>query len=76
MGGDHALKFGGYWRDSNYAESTATPAVTRARAFRRRPHNDCPRSRRAPTGCQCATSIRDGYTIYSLTNYSAYAQDT
>src|SRR5262249_17952324 len=71
LGGDHAFKFGAYWKDSN----TTSIAHTGGFATLRYPTaitNDC--SIAAP-GCQADLS-RDGYSVYDLKNYSAYVQDT
>ena len=71
MGGDHALKFGGYWRDSNTTSITHTGGFATVR-FPTALTNDCSL---ASTGCQADLS-RDGYSVYDLLNYSAYVQDT
>ena len=79
LGGDHAFKFGGYWRD-NYAR---TISVTGGHATARFPtsvSNDCAALAAAnPNDVTrwCAANLtRDGDTIYKLANISAYVQDT
>jgi hypothetical protein len=79
MGGDHALKIGGYWRD-NFSES---PSSTGGHAIARFPtaiSNDCaaiaaanPNTITAWCGAQLT---RDGLSVYDLQNISAYLQDT
>ena len=71
MGGDHALKFGGYWRDSNTTSITHTGGFATLR-YPTDLSNDCSL---AATGCQ-ADLARDGYSVYDLLNYAAYVQDT
>ncbi len=71
LGGDHALRMGGHWRNSN------TTSISHSGGFAtvRYPNaitNDCTV---AATGCQ-VDLIRDGYSVYDLTNYAAYIQDT
>jgi len=78
-GGDHAFKFGGYYRD-NFSES---PSSTGGHAIARFPTaltNDClaisianPNTKTA--WCQ-AQLTRDGLSIYDLKNVSLYLQDT
>jgi hypothetical protein len=79
MGGDHAFKFGGYYRD-NFSES---PSTTGGRAIARFPtalSNDCLAISRAnpntPTAWCQAQLTRDGLSIYDLKNVSVYLQDT
>jgi hypothetical protein len=71
MGGDHAFKFGGYWKDANSYNSTHTGGFAVAR-FPTNFSNDCSL---AATACQ-AQVTRDGQTDYDLLNISAYLQDT
>ncbi|HEV8209010.1 MAG TPA: TonB-dependent receptor [Vicinamibacterales bacterium] len=71
LGSDHALKIGGYWRDSNTTSITHTGGFATVR-FPNSLSNDCSL---AATGCQ-ADLARDGYSVYDLLNYSAYVQDT
>ena len=71
MGGDHAFKFGGYWKDANSYNTTHTGGFAVAR-FPTSFSNDCSL---ATTACQ-AQVTRDGQTQYDLLNISAYAQDT
>ena len=79
MGGDHAFKFGGYWRN-NYAETDSQTGGHAVARFPTSVSNDCAALAAAnPTDITkwCAANLtRDGQTIYSLTNVSAYAQDT
>jgi hypothetical protein len=70
-GGDHALKFGAYWRDS-YASSYSHTGGYATVRFPNAITNDC--SVQA-TGCQVELT-RDGLAIYDLLNVSAYVQDT
>jgi hypothetical protein len=71
LGGDHAFKFGGYWKDANSYNSTHTPGYAVAR-FPTAFSNDCSL---AATACQ-AQVTRDGQTAYDLLNLSAFVQDT
>jgi hypothetical protein len=71
MGGDHALKIGGYWKDANSYNSTHTPGNAVAR-FPTAFGNDCSSP---ATACQ-AQVTRDGQTDFDLLNLSAYVQDT
>ncbi|MCU1381780.1 MAG: hypothetical protein JWL71_477 [Acidobacteria bacterium] len=71
LGSDHALKFGGYWRDSNTTSITHTGGFATLR-YPTDLSNDCSL---AATGCQADLS-RDGFSVYDLLNYSAYVQDT
>jgi hypothetical protein len=75
LGGDHAFKIGGYWRD-NLSE---TDSHTGGNATARFPTSadlasptDCAT---LAAGCQ-VTLTRDGQSIYRLTNISAFLQDT
>ena len=71
LGGDHSFKFGGYWRDSNTTSFSRTGGYATVR-FPTATTNDC--SLRA-TGCQVDLT-RNGYSVYDLTNYSLYGQDS
>ena len=71
LGGDHAFKLGGYWKDANSYNSTHTGGFAVAR-FPTAFTNDCSL---AATACQ-AQVTRDGQTDYDLLNVSLYAQDT
>jgi hypothetical protein len=71
MGGDHALKVGGYWRDA-YSESDSHRGGNATARYPTSITNDCSI---AATGCQ-AELTRDGQSIYDLLNVSAYGQDT
>ena len=72
MGGDHAFKIGGYWKDANSYGSTHTPRLRRRALPDGGFSNNCSL---AATNCQ-AQVTRDGQTDYDLLNMSAYAQDT
>jgi hypothetical protein len=69
--GDHAFKFGGYWKDAYSYSSTHTPGYAVAR-FPTAISNDCSL---ASTGCQ-ANVTRDGVGVFDLLNVAAYVQDT
>jgi hypothetical protein len=75
MGGDHAFKFGGYWRDANSYGSTHTGGFAVARfpsAAELASANDC-----ATIAAACQLQLtRDGQTVYDLANISVYGQDT
>jgi hypothetical protein len=78
MGADHALKFGGYWRDNNGYGSTHTPGMAVARfptpadLAAVATGTDC-----STLAAGCQTNItRDGITDYDLTNIALYVQDT
>jgi hypothetical protein len=73
--GDHAFKFGGYWRDSlsqtvSHTGGNATVRFPTQAAF---DTDTCATG----TAAGCAVSLtRDGNSIYRLTNVSVYAQDS
>jgi hypothetical protein len=71
LGGDHAFKFGGYWRDA-YSETDTHTGGNAIDRFPTSLTDDC--STQA-AGCQVNVT-RDGQSIYDLTNISAYGQDT
>lgn len=71
VGGDHAFKIGGYWRDSNTTSISHRGGYGTVR-YPTSIDNDCSL---ATTNCQ-VDLVRDGYTVYDLANYSAYVQDT
>jgi hypothetical protein len=71
LGGDHALKFGGYWRDSNTTSISHRGGFATVR-FPTSIDNDCSI---AATGCQ-VDLVRDGNSVYDLLNIAAYVQDT
>ena len=78
-GGDHSFKVGGYWRNSNTTSISHTGGFATVR-YPTSINDDCPALAAAnpntPT-LWCAVDLtRDGFTVYDLTNYSAYAQDT
>ena len=73
FGADHALKFGGYWRDANsqsigHTGGNATVRYPTQTAF------DQGLCTIAATGCSVSLT-RDSHTAYDLTNISAYVQD-
>ncbi len=70
-GGDHALKFGGYWKDAKSSSLNHTGGFARVR-FRTAIDNDCSI---LATGCE-VDLVRDGLSLYDLSNISAFAQDT
>ena len=67
LGSDHALKIGGYWRDSNTTSITHMGGFATVR-FPTAETNDCSV---ASAGCHVDVS-RDGYSVYDLKNYAAY----
>ncbi len=71
MGSDHALKFGGYWRDSNTTSISHRGGFGTVR-FPTSVDNNCAIQ---ATGCQ-VDLVRDGNSVYDLLNYSAFVQDT
>jgi hypothetical protein len=74
LGGDHAFKFGGYWKNA-YSESighTGGNATVRFPTQAAFDNNTCVT---AAGGCAVALT-RDSHTIYSLTNISFFAQDS
>jgi hypothetical protein len=71
IGGDHSLRVGGYWRNSNTTSINHTGGYATVR-YPNAITNDCSV---AATGCQVDLT-RDGYSVYDLTNYAAYVQDT
>ena len=71
LGGDHSLKLGGYWRNSNTTSINHTGGYATVR-YPTATTNDCSV---AATGCQVDLT-RDGFSLYDLTNYAAYIQDT
>jgi hypothetical protein len=79
LGADHSFKVGGYWRDSNTTSINHTGGYATAR-FPNATENDCPALAAAnpddPTRWCHADLTRDGYSVYRLSNNSAYVQDT
>jgi Carboxypeptidase regulatory-like domain len=79
LGGDHALKFGGYWRDSNTTSINHTGGFATVR-YPTALTNDCLQlsiDNPSDTTKWCAADLtRDGYSVYDLVNYAAYVQDT
>jgi len=74
LGGDHAFRVGGYWKDaysSSYSH-TGGFATVRFPTDAALANDDCGT---VAKGCQ-ADLTRDGLSIYDLANISAYAQDT
>jgi hypothetical protein len=70
-GGDHALKFGGYWKDAQSYSLNHTGGFARVR-FPTDTSNNCTL---LATGCQ-ADLVRDGLSLYDLGNVSLFVQDT
>jgi hypothetical protein len=70
-GGDHAFKFGGYWKDAKSTSINHTGGFARVR-FPTAVEQNCALE---ATNCE-VDLIRDGYTLYGLTNNSAFIQDT
>ncbi|MBI3494064.1 MAG: TonB-dependent receptor [Acidobacteria bacterium] len=74
LGGDHAFKFGGYWKDaysSSYSH-TGGFATVRFPTDAALAADDCGTQAK---GCQ-ADLTRDGLSIYDTPNVALYAQDT
>jgi hypothetical protein len=71
LGGDHALKIGGYWKDSSSVSILHRGGYATVR-FPTSVDNNCAA---AATGCQ-VDLIRDGNSVYDLLNVSAYVQDS
>ena len=75
IGGDHSIKFGGYWRDNYSYSNTRVGGNATARfptAAELASPLDC---NTLAAGCQVGLT-RDSQTIYDLLNLSAYVQDT
>jgi hypothetical protein len=75
MGGDHAFKFGGYWRNA-YSESIGHVGGFATARFPTQAdfdNNTCANGIAAGCG---ASLTRDSHTAYSLTNISAFVQDS
>jgi hypothetical protein len=71
FGGDHALKFGGYWKDARSTSISHRGGFATVR-FRTDESNNCSL---LATGCE-VDLVRDGYTLYDLKNNAAFIQDT
>jgi len=71
MGGDHAFKIGGYWKDAQSYSLSHRGGFATVR-FPTDVSNNCALQ---ATGCQ-VDLVRDGLTLYDLANVSAYVQDT
>ena len=75
FGGDHAFKFGGYWRNA-YSESIGhTGGFATARFPNQAAFDGDTCANGVAAGCG-ASLTRDSHTTYSLTNYSAFVQDS
>ena len=78
FGGDHALKFGGYWKDA-HSESIGHTGGNAIARFPTSVDQNCAALAQANTDitkwCQ-GQLTRDSHTVYDLTNISAYVQDT
>src|SRR5438067_3590250 len=70
-GGDHAIKFGAYWRDSNSVSLLHRGGFATVR-FPTDVHNDCST---LASGCQ-VDLIRDGNSVYDLLNVATSAKCT
>jgi hypothetical protein len=70
---DHALKFGGYWRDAQ-SESIGHTGGNATVRFPTQAAFDNSLCTVAATGCSVSLT-RDSHTAYDLTNISAYVQD-
>jgi hypothetical protein len=70
LGGDHALKVGGSWRDASNQNISHMGGYGTVR-FPNAVTNDCSSE---AAGCQVDLA-RDGLSVYDLTNISAYVQD-
>ena len=73
FGADHALKFGGYWRDAQ-SESIGHTGGNATVRFPTQAAFDSNLCTIAATGCSVSLT-RDSHTAYDLTNISAYVQD-
>jgi hypothetical protein len=73
--GDHAFKFGGYWKDALSFNTTHTPGNAVARFPTIAASTDANDCATVAAGCQLQLT-RDGASQYRLKNYSAYAQDS
>ncbi len=74
LGGDHAFKLGGYWRDSNTSSINATGGFATVRF----PNEATFSNDTCVTdagGCQVDVT-RNGYSVYDLLNIAVYGQDT
>jgi hypothetical protein len=74
FGGDHAFKYGAYWRDS-LSESISTTGGHATVRFPNQAAFDNNTCTLAATGC-AVNLTRDGHTVYRLTNVAAFVQDT
>ena len=74
LGGDHALKIGGYWRNNNTTSYNRTGgyATVRFPSDAALANDDCGTQAKL---CQVDLT-RDGLSVSDLTNISAYVQDT
>ena len=75
-GGDHSFRVGGYWRNSNTTSINHTGGYGTVRYPNEAALTQglCASAATA-TGCQVDLT-RDGYSVYDLTNYALYLQDT
>jgi hypothetical protein len=74
LGGDHAFKFGGYWRDA-YSESIGHTGGNATVRFPTQAAYDTDACVTAAGNCSVALT-RDNHTAYRLTNVAAYVQDS
>ncbi len=75
LGGDHALKIGGYWRDNYSYAATQTGGNATARFPTSAEQANPAGCATVAVGCQVALT-RNGQAIYDLVNVALYAQDT
>jgi hypothetical protein len=75
LGGDHAFKIGGYWRDSNTTSINHTGGYGTVRFPTQAEFDNSGTCLTNSAGCQVDLT-RDGHSVYDLKNYSAYVQDT
>lgn len=73
--GDHAIKFGGYWRDAYSETISLFGGDATARFPTQEAYNDDTCTQGVSAGC-AVTLFRQGDTPDRLTNISAFAQDT
>ncbi len=71
LGGDHAFKLGGYWKDAG-SESYSHRGGFATVRFPDSLNDDCST---LDAGCE-VDLVRDRHTLYDLTNIAVYAQDT
>jgi carboxypeptidase family protein/TonB-dependent receptor-like protein len=75
LGGDHAFKVGGYWRDSNTTSYSHRGGFGTVRFPNETEFNAADACAAADRNC-AVDLVRDGLSIYDLSNVSLYVQDT